>query len=111
MVPLLLRCHWGVLGCGSALSRGTVRPVAGGLETSMAGVNQHAGFENFCQYYAIPENQKIKCIQLTKCQCYLPLIPLEVMVQEVKQELPCCFSLQTIAVLGPPFGNTITALD
>lgn len=70
-----------------------------------------AGVENFHQYYAILVNEKIECIQLTKCQCYLPLIPLRLMVQELKQELLCCFRLQTSAVVGPPFGNTINVLD
>lgn len=36
-----------------------------------------AGVENFNQCYAIPVNEKIKCIQLTKCQpqCHLPPYP------------------------------------
>lgn len=34
-----------------------------------------AGVENFNQYYAIPVNEKIRCIQLTKYGCHLPLYP------------------------------------
>lgn len=34
-----------------------------------------AGVENFHHYYAIPVSEKIKCIQLTKCQCHLPPYP------------------------------------
>lgn len=77
-------------------------------EPRLSSVN--AGVENFHQYYAIPVNEKIKCIQLTKC-VICPFIPLEVMVQEVKQALLCCFRLQTSAVVGPCFGNTINILE
>lgn len=68
-------CYWGVLGCGSTLSqlRGTVSPVAWGLETSMSGVNQDSAV--LVLRISISIMQYLWMGKSSTCWCHLPPYP------------------------------------
>lgn len=79
MVALLLRCYWGCVRMWfnpqSAQRHSETRGLGTGNFHVRCEPRLSCGVENFNQYYAIPVNEKTKCIQLTKCRCHLPPYP------------------------------------